>query len=181
MPSRLTWTRKGTRRQLRYFAVAAVMRKFAARLGNMPAVARASYVSPAVVEHYLDARTIEDFRPRHLRVVTARDISSIKRSWRRFRCCVRGEYGRTVKPPRIHGAISPGRSDLGQEDSARLRQLREGSRRGKGSRAPRHVHRRAARRQAGRSLRRLRGEDAGRAGRQTRQASESSHRLNSTL
>jgi DNA topoisomerase I len=72
-------------------AVAAVMRTVADRLGNTPAVARASYVSPAVVEQYLDGRTIEDFRPRHLRVVTARDIGldqeeqatlSLLRSWR---------------------------------------------------------------------------------------------------
>jgi len=49
------------------------MRKVAERLGNTPAVTRASYVSPAVVEQYLDGRTIEDFRPRHLRVLGARD------------------------------------------------------------------------------------------------------------
>jgi DNA topoisomerase-1 len=55
-------------------AVAAVMRKVAEQLGNTPAVTRASYVSPAVVEQYLDGRTIDDFRPRHLRIVTARDI-----------------------------------------------------------------------------------------------------------
>jgi DNA topoisomerase-1 len=55
-------------------AVAAVMRQVAERLGNTPAVTRSSYVSPAVVEQYLDGRTIEDFRPRHLRIVTARDI-----------------------------------------------------------------------------------------------------------
>jgi DNA topoisomerase-1 len=54
--------------------VAAVMRRVGERLGNTPAVARASYVSPAVVEQYLDGRTIDDFRPRHLRVVGARDI-----------------------------------------------------------------------------------------------------------
>ena len=71
--------------------VAAVMRKVAEQLGNTPAVTRASYVSPAVVEQYLDGRTIEDFRPRHLRVVSARDIDlnqeeqallSLLRSWR---------------------------------------------------------------------------------------------------
>jgi DNA topoisomerase IB len=71
--------------------VAAVMRTVAERLGNTPAVARASYVSPAVVEQYLDGRTIEDFRPRHLRVVGARDMGlqleeqallSLLRSWR---------------------------------------------------------------------------------------------------
>jgi DNA topoisomerase-1 len=72
-------------------AVAAVMRKVGERLGNTPTVARASYVSPAVVDHYLDGRTIDDFRPRHLRVVGARDseldseeraLLSLLRSWR---------------------------------------------------------------------------------------------------
>jgi DNA topoisomerase-1 len=71
--------------------VAAVMRRVAERLGNTPAVARASYVSPAVIDQYLDGRTIDDFRPRHLRVVGARDIGldreeqallSLLRSWR---------------------------------------------------------------------------------------------------
>lgn len=54
-------------------SVAAVMRGVALHLGNTPAVCRASYVSPAVVDQYLDGRTIEDFRPRHLRVVGARE------------------------------------------------------------------------------------------------------------
>jgi DNA topoisomerase-1 len=72
-------------------AVAAVMRRVAERLGNTAAVTRASYVSPAVIEQYLDGRTIEDFRPRHLRVVGARDIGldteelallTLLRSWR---------------------------------------------------------------------------------------------------
>jgi DNA topoisomerase I len=54
--------------------IASVMRTVGERLGNTPAVARASYVSPAVVEQYLDGRTIDDFRPRHLRVVGARDV-----------------------------------------------------------------------------------------------------------
>jgi DNA topoisomerase I len=71
--------------------VAAVMRTVGERLGNTAAVARSSYVSPAVVEQYLDGRTIADFRPRHLRVVGARDIDldpeeqalvSLVRSWR---------------------------------------------------------------------------------------------------
>ena len=62
-----------------------------AELGNTPAVCRASYVSPAVVDQYLEGRTIEDFRPRHLRVVGARDVGldaeeqallSLLRSWR---------------------------------------------------------------------------------------------------
>ena len=72
-------------------AVAAVMRTVGERLGNTPAVARASYVSPAVVEQYLDGRTIDDFRPRYLRVVHARNsklepeeqaLVSLVRAWR---------------------------------------------------------------------------------------------------
>jgi DNA topoisomerase-1 len=42
-------------------AVAPIMRTVGERLGNTAAVARSSYVSPAVVEQYLDGRTIEDF------------------------------------------------------------------------------------------------------------------------
>jgi len=72
-------------------AIAAVMRTVGEQLGNTPAVARSSYVSPAVVEQYLDGRTLDDFRPRHLRVVGARDMGldleeqallSLLRSWR---------------------------------------------------------------------------------------------------
>jgi DNA topoisomerase-1 len=71
--------------------VAGVMRAVGEKLGNTPAVARSSYVSPAVVEQYLDGRTIDDFRPRNLRVVGARDTAldreeqallSLLRSWR---------------------------------------------------------------------------------------------------
>jgi DNA topoisomerase-1 len=67
------------------------MRTVGERLGNTPAVSRASYVSPAVVEQYLDGRTIDDFRARHLRVVRARErglnpeeqaLVSLLRSWR---------------------------------------------------------------------------------------------------
>jgi DNA topoisomerase-1 len=39
-----------------------VMRKVGEELGNTAAVARASYVSPVVVDHYLAGRTIADFR-----------------------------------------------------------------------------------------------------------------------
>ncbi len=42
--------------------LARVMKKVARELGNTPAVARASYVSPTVVDHYLAGRTIDDFR-----------------------------------------------------------------------------------------------------------------------
>jgi DNA topoisomerase-1 len=71
--------------------IAEVMRKVGEKLGNTAAVARSSYVSPAVVEQYLDGRTIDDFRPRHLRVVGARDVGldreematlSLLRSWK---------------------------------------------------------------------------------------------------
>jgi len=71
--------------------VTAVMRVVGEQLGNTPAVARSSYVSPAVVDQYLEGRTIDDFRPRHLRVVGARAtgldpeecaVLSLLRSWR---------------------------------------------------------------------------------------------------
>jgi len=72
-------------------AVTAVCRKVSEKLGNTPAVCRASYISPAVIDQYLDGRTLDDFRPRHLRVVSARDtgldpeeqaLLSLLRSWR---------------------------------------------------------------------------------------------------
>jgi DNA topoisomerase-1 len=72
-------------------AIPAVMRRVGQELGNTPAVARSSYVSPAVIDQYLDGRTIEDFRPRHLRVVGAREVGldpeeqallSLLRSWK---------------------------------------------------------------------------------------------------
>ncbi len=69
--------------------IAAVMRRVGAELGNTPGVARASYVSPAVVEQWRDGRTLEDFRERRLRVVTVRGLEteeaallSLLRSWR---------------------------------------------------------------------------------------------------
>jgi DNA topoisomerase-1 len=72
-------------------SVNAAMRRVAQQLGNTPAVCRASYVSPAVIDQYLEGRTIADFRPRHLRVVGARELGldaeeqallSLLRSWR---------------------------------------------------------------------------------------------------
>ena len=71
--------------------IPAVMRRVGRELGNTPAVARSSYVSPAVIDQYLDGRTIEDFRPPHLRVVRARAVDldpeeqallSLLRSWK---------------------------------------------------------------------------------------------------
>jgi len=60
-------------------------------LETPPAVAGGSYFTRAVIDQYLDGTTIEDFRPRHLRVVGARDLGldleeqallSLLRSWR---------------------------------------------------------------------------------------------------
>ncbi len=72
-------------------AVAAAMRRVAAELANTPAVARSSYVSPAVVEQFLAGRTLDDFRPHRLRVASRlaaglapeeAALLSLLRSWR---------------------------------------------------------------------------------------------------
>ena len=49
------------------------MRVVGTELGNTPAVARSSYVSPLVIDHFLAGRTLMAFRgrgepPRHLTV-----------------------------------------------------------------------------------------------------------------
>jgi DNA topoisomerase-1 len=69
--------------------VAAVMRRVASELGNTPAVARASYVSPAVLEQWREGRTLDHFRERALRVVSARGLEEeeaallrLLRSWK---------------------------------------------------------------------------------------------------
>ena len=71
--------------------LAAVMRRVGDELGNTPAVARASYVSPAVIEQWRDGRTLERYRARGKRVVSGRDtellaeeaaLLSLLRSWR---------------------------------------------------------------------------------------------------
>ncbi len=54
--------------------IAKVMRRVGERLGNTPAVARASYVAPAVLESYAEGLTLEHFRPRALRIVRARGL-----------------------------------------------------------------------------------------------------------
>lgn len=57
--------------------LAVVLRTVGEELGNTPAVARASCVSPVLVGHYLAGRTIAEFRsiagahPRHLTVSEA--------------------------------------------------------------------------------------------------------------
>jgi DNA topoisomerase-1 len=71
--------------------IASAMRRVGKELGNTPAVARASYVSPAVLDQYRDGRTLEDFEGRRLRVVSGRlraltseekALLSLLRSWR---------------------------------------------------------------------------------------------------
>jgi DNA topoisomerase-1 len=62
--------------------LASVMRKVGDELGNTAAVARASYVSPAVVEHYLAGRTIEDFRPKTRRANLRADEAALVRMLR---------------------------------------------------------------------------------------------------
>jgi DNA topoisomerase I len=70
--------------------LSAVMRRVGKELGNTPAVARASYVSPAVVEQFLEGRTLSHFRPTELGKLSARTglsqeeraLLSLLRSWR---------------------------------------------------------------------------------------------------
>jgi DNA topoisomerase-1 len=62
--------------------LAAVMRKVSSELGNTPAVARASYVSPAVVDHYLAGRTLEDFRPKSRKANLRADEAALLRMLR---------------------------------------------------------------------------------------------------
>jgi DNA topoisomerase I len=62
--------------------LAAVMRKVSRDLGNTPAVARASYVSPAVVDHYLAGRTLEDFRPKSRKANLRADEAALLRMLR---------------------------------------------------------------------------------------------------
>jgi DNA topoisomerase-1 len=62
--------------------VAAVMRKVGDELGNTAAVARASYVSPKVVDLYLEGRTIEDFRPTSRRANLRVDEAALVRMLR---------------------------------------------------------------------------------------------------
>jgi DNA topoisomerase-1 len=72
-------------------AIAAAMRRVGAELGNTPAVARASYVSPAVLEQFREGRTLDHFRGRGERKLSARtpaldpeeqSLLSLLRSWR---------------------------------------------------------------------------------------------------
>jgi DNA topoisomerase-1 len=71
--------------------LASVMRRVGRELGNTSAVARASYVSPAVVEQWRAGRTLDEFRERKLLVVSGRNgglgaeeaaLVRLLRSWR---------------------------------------------------------------------------------------------------
>jgi DNA topoisomerase-1 len=71
--------------------LASVMREVGQELGNTPAVARASYVSPAVIELYRSGVTLGDFDGTTERRVSAtrrglakdeRALLSLLRSWR---------------------------------------------------------------------------------------------------
>jgi DNA topoisomerase-1 len=64
--------------------LAAVMRRVGRELGNTASVARASYVSPAVVEQWRDGRTLDDFPRRGARRLSADEASllALLRSWR---------------------------------------------------------------------------------------------------
>jgi DNA topoisomerase-1 len=64
--------------------LAAVMRRVGEELGNTPAVARASYVSPAVIEQWRDGRTLDDFTRRRRRRLSADETAllALLRSWR---------------------------------------------------------------------------------------------------
>jgi DNA topoisomerase-1 len=72
-------------------AIAAAMRRVGAELGNTPAVARSSYVSPAVIEQFREGRTLDHFRGRTERRLSAQtpgldpeeqSLLSLLRSWR---------------------------------------------------------------------------------------------------
>ena len=72
-------------------AIAAAMRRVGEELGNTAAVARASYVSPAVIEQFRDGRTLSQFRARADRKLSAREktldpeeraLLTLLRSWR---------------------------------------------------------------------------------------------------
>jgi DNA topoisomerase-1 len=64
--------------------LASVMRRVGAELGNTPAVARASYVSPAVLEQWRDGRTLDDFARRRAKRLSADETAllALLRSWR---------------------------------------------------------------------------------------------------
>jgi hypothetical protein len=84
------------------------MRSVGEKLGNTAAVARSSYVSPAVIEQHLDGRRIDDFRPRHLRMSVRATLNS---TWKSKRCSpfyVPGAFASRAQPRRISGLISVG-------------------------------------------------------------------------
>ena len=131
-----------------------------------PRSARASYISPPVIEQYLDGRTIADFRPRHLRVVSraryrarsgrasaAQPASLVANSG--------GSRGRVVPPAfvaRVAATPADRGGNVGEKDRARLRQLQQRNRGIEGRRDAHQLQRRAPRLEAGRPVRHLRRE-----------------------
>ncbi|HEX3558783.1 MAG TPA: hypothetical protein VHU19_06250 [Pyrinomonadaceae bacterium] len=49
--------------------VVAAVKRVAEHLGNTPAVCRSCYIHPAVIESYMQGRSIEEFRPRRARLI----------------------------------------------------------------------------------------------------------------
>lgn len=64
--------------------LSSVMRKVAGELGNTPSVARASYVSPAVIEQWRQGRTLDDIDVRRKRGLSRDEAAllTLLRSWR---------------------------------------------------------------------------------------------------
>ena len=93
------------------WAVAAAMRAAAHTLGNTPAVVRSSYVSPAVVAQYREGRTLAQYRPRKLRIVSARATGLDSEEKRPSSgCCGRGGSVRPVRPPDGAHRLGAGRA-----------------------------------------------------------------------
>ena len=108
------------------------MRRVGEELGNTPAVARASYVSPAVIEQWRDGRTLERFRAGRTRVVSGRDTEllaeeaaflSLLRSWR-IRRARRGLMAGREGPARA-GPCATGHDPSGQASPSGYRRREE--------------------------------------------------------
>lgn len=54
--------------------IVAAIKRVAEELGNTPAVARASYVSPGVIERYREGKTLDDYVRRSVKTIRARQL-----------------------------------------------------------------------------------------------------------
>lgn len=54
--------------------IVAAIKRVAEELGNTPAVARASYVSPVVIERYREGKTLDDYVRRSVKTIRARQL-----------------------------------------------------------------------------------------------------------